>query len=312
MTGRILITPRSLSKGDHPGLAPLTEAGYELVFPSPGTTPTEADLLAAVPGCVGWLAGVEPVSEAVIRAADALRVISRNGTGIDNLPMQAVKAQGIEVKRAVGTNARSVAELALGLALGGLRHVVSTHEGLKGGEWPRRIGREIKDAKVAVIGLGAIGSSFAELALSLGASVRGYDPFAPVGEQTHAHFLRLDADKALNGADIVSLHAPMPEDGKPIMDAAALASLAPGAVVINTGRAGLVDKKAVLDALDSGQVGVYATDVFETEPPEPSPLFRHPRVILTSHIGAFTEEAVERTTRKTVEGILEVFKGDAR
>ena len=87
MSGRILITPRSLSKGGHPALAPLVAAGFKLEFPAPGATPTEAQLIAALPGVVGWLAGVEKVSEAAIGAADRLRVISRNGTGIDNLPL---------------------------------------------------------------------------------------------------------------------------------------------------------------------------------------------------------------------------------
>ena len=142
---RILITPRSLSSGGHPALAALEEAGFELVMPAPGATPSEAELLAAVPGCVGWLAGVEPVSEAVIAAATELRVISRNGSGIDNLPLAALDGQGIVLRRAEGTNARGVAELALTLALSGLRDILPTHAGLQQGASglsPRRPGRD--------------------------------------------------------------------------------------------------------------------------------------------------------------------------
>ncbi|MCB1347770.1 MAG: hypothetical protein KDK53_08175 [Maritimibacter sp.] len=311
MTGRILITPRSLSKGGHPGLQPLVEAGFELVFPTPGATPGEADLVSAIRGCDGWLAGVEPVSEAVIAAADRLRVISRNGTGIDNLPMASVEARQIAVKRAEGTNARGVAELALALTLAGLRDLVPTHNGIVAGGWPRRIGRELLGAEVAVVGLGAIGTAYAEFALALGAHVRGVDPVAPADRVVHAGFRRCELAEALEGAEIVSLHAPMPGDGRPVIGAGEIATLAKGAVVVNTARAGLIDGAAMLAALDSGQVGAYATDVFETEPPAPSALLAHPRAILTSHIGGFTVESVDRTTERAVDNLLDVLGAHA-
>lgn len=308
MMGRILITPRSLSRGGHPALQPLVDAGFELVFPTPGETPGEADLIAAVPGCDGWLAGVEPVSEAVIAAADRLRVISRNGTGVDNLPVAAVEARQIAIRRAEGTNARGVAELALALTLAGLRDIVQTHSGIAAGGWPRRIGRELLGAEVAVVGLGAIGASFAEFALALGAKVRGYDPFAPQDRILHPAFRRCELATALEGADVVSLHAPMPSSGAALLGAAELAALADGAVVVNTARAGLIESEAMLAALDAGRVAVYATDVFDVEPPTPSRLTVHPRVILTSHIGGFTVESVERTTKRAVDNLLDVLR----
>lgn len=308
---RILITPRSLSSGSHPALAALEEAGFELVMPAPGETPSEAALLAAVPGCVGWLAGVEPVSEAVIEAATDLRVISRNGSGIDNLPLAALERRGIALRRAEGTNARGVAELALTLALSGLRDIVPTHAGLQEGGWPRRTGSEIQGAAVGVVGLGAIGASFAEFCLTLGAEVRGFDPFAPQDRLAHPAFLRGDLARTLTGAGVVSLHAPMPADGRPVLGGAELALLAPGAVVVNTARAGLVDDAAMIAALDSGRVGTYATDVFHQEPPQMTGLLRHPHVITTSHIGGFTRQSVERSTRCAVDHLLQVLSRHA-
>ena len=117
MNPKILITPRALSRDGHPALGLLQEAGYEVVFCTPGQTPSEEELLQLVPQCVGWLAGVEPVSERVVAAASGLRAISRNGTGVDNLPLVALQARGIEVLRAEGANARGVAELAIALLL---------------------------------------------------------------------------------------------------------------------------------------------------------------------------------------------------
>ena len=307
MSERILITPRSLSKGGHPALQPLVDAGFELVFPTPGEIPGKAQLMAAIPGCSGWLAGIEPISDAVIAAADRLRVISRNGTGVDNLPVAALKARQIAVKRAEATNARGVAELALALTLAGLRDIVQTHSGIAAGGWPRRIGRELFGAEVAVVGLGAIGTRFAECALALGAKLRGYDPFAPRDRIVHPAFRRCALDTALDGADVVSLHAPMPVEGGALIGTGELTALSGGAVVINTARAGLVDTEAMLAALDSGQVGVYATDVFDIEPPAPSRLTAHPRVILTSHIGGFTAESVDRTTKRAVDNLLDIL-----
>ncbi|MFV0382457.1 NAD(P)-dependent oxidoreductase [Paracoccus sp. (in: a-proteobacteria)] len=303
----ILITPRSLSGSGHPALDRLTGAGFGLVMPTPGATPSEADLLAAVPGCVGWLAGVEPVSEAVLAAARDLRVISRNGTGVDNLPLAAIRRRGIALCRAEGANARGVAELALSLALAGLRDIVPTHLGLQQGGWPRRIGTEIHRAEIGVVGLGAIGADFAGFCLALGARVRGFDPFAPADRVVHPGFLRASLAETLAGAQVVSLHAPMPEDGRPLLGSPELAALAPGAVLVNTARAGLVDEASLLAALDSGQVAAYATDVFPTEPPRMTPLLRHARTITTTHIGGFTRESVARSTECAVEALLDVL-----
>lgn len=304
MSGRILVTPRSLSRDGHPALSALTERGYDLAMPAPGATPDEATLRTAIPDCVGWIAGVEPISEAVITAARNLRVISRNGTGIDNLPMAALQARGIRLFKAEGTNARAVAELALGLTFAGLRRIVWTHEGMRAGTWPRRLGREIAGATVAVIGLGAVGAAYARMCLDLGAKVAGHDPFAPQDCVTGPAFRRAAIDDTLDGADVVSLHAPMPADGRPVLTAERIDTLAPGAVVVNTARAGLVDEQATRAALESGRIASYATDVFDTEPPARSPLLDHPGTIMTSHIGGFTDASVERCTRRAVENLL--------
>jgi D-3-phosphoglycerate dehydrogenase len=276
-------------------------------MPAPGQIPDEGTLLAALPGCVGWLAGVEPVSEAVIAAADRLRVISRNGTGVDNLPLEALERRQISVFRAEGTNARGVAELALGMTFAGLRHIVRTHEGMRDGRWPRHMGREIAGARVAVIGLGAIGATYAGMCLDLGARVSGHDPFAPVDRVVHPAFRRVSLDAALAGSEVVSLHAPLPAEGRPLLGAAQIATLSLGATVVNTARAGLVDEAAVLEALDDGRIGTYATDVFDSEPPRPSGLTAHPGVILTSHIGGFTDASVERCTLRAVENLLQAL-----
>lgn len=300
---RILVTPRSLTRNPDPALRTLEQDGYQLVFSRPGETPDEAALLALLPGCIGWLVGVEPVSPRVLEAAPGLRAISRNGTGADNLPLETAARLGIKVLRAAGANARGVAELAIGLAMASLRHVPEQSAALKGGGWERRTGLEIEGRTLGLIGCGAVGRLVARFALALDARVRVYDPhpdrgFAPPGDFSWAGF-----DQVLQEAEIVSLHCPMPPDGTAVLDAGSIGRLRTGCVVVNTARAGLVDDAAMLGALESGRVGIYATDVFAVEPPPPSALLAHSRVIATPHIGGLTEESVRRATVAAVENL---------
>ncbi|MBD9454989.1 phosphoglycerate dehydrogenase [Rhizobium sp. RHZ02] len=301
MSGRIAVTPRSLSGSGHPVLARLMDQGFEIVFPAPGKTPSEDDLLRAVPGCVGWLAGVEPISTRVLDAAKGLRVISRNGTGVDNIDLREAEARGITVERAMGANARGVAELAVGLLLSSFRHIPWSHQHLSKGEWCRRIGQEVKGRKLAVIGCGAIGREVVEMALGLGMEVVGYDPY-PDSRFAPSGFRFANLEEALVTADAVSFHCPPAQN--PLLGGAMLSRMKKGVIVVNTARAELIDDVAMLAALESGQVMTLATDVFHREPPESSALLSHERVILTPHAGGFTEESVDRATSVAVDNLL--------
>jgi D-3-phosphoglycerate dehydrogenase len=304
---RILVTPRSLTGGVHPDLAPLRAAGFEIVTATPGQLPSEAELIRLVPDCVGWLAGIEPVSAAVIAAAARLKVVSRNGTGIDNLPVEDLRRRGITIATAGAANAPGVAELALALILAGLRHVAFSDRGIRDGSWPRRRGRELRDRKVAVIGCGAIGGEAARLLVALGAEVLGYDPQPRDLGLAPDRFRWAELDAALAEADIITLHCPLQPGGTPLLDARRLARLRPQAIIVNTSRAGLIDEAAMLAALESGAVEAYATDVYAEEPPRDLALAGHERVISTSHIGGFTDESVARATRIAVDNLLAVL-----
>lgn len=305
MSGKIAITPRSLSRSGHPLLSQLEDKGYNLVFPSPGVTPSEEDLLKSIPGCVAWLAGVEPISQAVLDAAPDLRVISRNGTGVDNIPLDLTADRNIVVERTLGANARGVAELAITLMLSGFRQVPWSDAKMRDGKWERRIGREVESRKLGIIGCGAIGREVAKMALGLGMQVIGYDPypnkaFSPNG------FRYGSLDEIIEEADAISLHCP-PAD-EPLLDSNVLDKAKPGLVIVNTARASLIDDDAVLAALESGTVSCLATDVFHTEPPSASDLLSHDRVIQTPHAGGLTEESVQRATSGAIDNILKVLE----
>lgn len=302
MKGKIAVTPRSLSRRGHPALEELRHAGYEVFFPTPGKQPSEEEVAAFLPACVGYLAGVESIPARVLNQCPDLKVISRNGVGVDNIDADAARSLGIAVELAVGANSQGVAELAITLMMAGLRHVPRSNGQLKRGVWERHIGIEIKECTLGVVGCGQIGKKVAKMALGLGMRVRAYDlypdpSFAPGGD-----FKYEALDALLAEADVISLHCPF--KGQPVIDAAALAGMKTGAYLVNTARAALVDEAALLKALETGRLQGFATDVYASEPPQVTPLLGHESVITTPHAGGFTRESVARATKAAVDNLL--------
>jgi D-3-phosphoglycerate dehydrogenase len=285
---RILVTPRSLTAAPHRAVEALRARGYDIVYCEPGRLPDEAELTRLAPGVVGWLAGVEPVSEAVVAAAHELRVISRNGTGVDNLPLPALAERGVAVRIAAGANAHGVAELTIGLMFSAIRNIPLADEGIKHGLWPRKIGREIHGRTVGVVGCGAIGREVARLSRALGAKTLVYD-LIPAAAEAMSFARAVDFETLLGEADVISLHCPAAAGARPLLGAPEFAAMRTGTVLVNTARASLVDTDALVAALDRGQVACYAVDVFPEEPPRDLRLASDRRVIATSHIGGYTE-----------------------
>jgi D-3-phosphoglycerate dehydrogenase len=269
--------------------------------------PDENELIGLVPGIAGWLAGVEPVTPAVIAAAGDLRVISRNGVGVDNLPLPLLAERGIAVRIAQGANSPGVAELAIGLMLAALRHIPQADSGIKRGQWPRQIGREIRGRKIGVVGCGAIGSEVARLCHALGAQPLVYDAVSNLAA-------RLSFARAVSFAtliaesDVITLHCPASASGAALIGHQEFQAMQPGTVLVNTARASLVDAAALRLALDAGQIASYAVDVFSEEPPRDLSLASDPRVIATSHIGGYTEESVDRSTTIALANLLDVLE----
>ncbi|KAB0682786.1 NAD(P)-dependent oxidoreductase [Aureimonas leprariae] len=305
---RILVTPRSLTATPHPAVEALRAQGFDLVYSTPNALPDESELCRLLPGTVGWLAGVEPVSTRALGSADALRVVSRNGSGVDNLPLPLLAERGITLCRADGGNAAGVAELSVALALAALRQIPFADAGIKAGGWPRRRGREIRGRSVGVVGCGAVGGEAARLFAALGADILAFDPARPPLDIAPERVRWVDLATLFREADIVTFHCPIMPDGRPLLDRAALAAMKSDAVVVNTARAGLVDEAALLEALEAERLFAYATDVFAEEPPRSLVLAGHSRVIATSHIGGFTEESVDRVTALAVENLVRALR----
>jgi D-3-phosphoglycerate dehydrogenase len=305
MRHKILVTPRSLTEAPHPAVTAMAAKGVEIVYATPGKMPDEAELMRLVPDVTGWLAGVEPVSPAVIASAQKLKVVSRNGTGLDNLPLATLKERGIAVRTADGANARGVAELAIAMIFSAMRHISFTDQGLKKGGWPRRRGIEFFGRTLGVIGCGAVGGTVAKLASAMGANIIAFDPAKPDLGIDPARFRWASHAEIFAEADMLTLHCPPARDGKPLIDAAMLATIKPGLILVNTARASLVDEAALIAALDAGRLQTYCVDVFDPEPPVFPGLASRADVIATSHIGGYTAESVDRATATAVANLLD-------
>jgi D-3-phosphoglycerate dehydrogenase len=302
--GKILVTPRSLTKDGDPALELLKEAGHEVLFCAPGKQPDEEELLRLVPGSLGWLAGVEKITPRVLETARGLKAISRNGTGVDNVDLAVCERLGIAVLRAEGANARGVAELAFGLLLALARSLPFGDAALKAGRWERRQGMELEGKTLGLVGCGKIGKLVARFALGMDMNVAAYDAYPDRAFAPGPGFRFAALPDVLASSHAISLHCPHKSGEPPVIDAAGLAKMRKGAFLINTARAGLVDAEAVRKSLDDGKLGGYGVDVFDKEPPGPGPLIGHDRVILSAHVGGYTAESVARATRVAVENLL--------
>jgi D-3-phosphoglycerate dehydrogenase / 2-oxoglutarate reductase len=301
---RVLVTPRSLTHGDHPAFARLRREGWEIVLGPKGRLPEEEELCELVRDCEGWIAGVEPVTPKVLAAANVLRVISRNGSGIDNIPMLDAAQRGITVLRATGANAQGVAELTLALALMAARSTHLADRGLKEGVWRRSMGTELNCRQVAVVGYGRIGQAVARLFAAFGSIVSVIEPLDVATEP----FARVDLEFAVREAELITLHCPPSPDGQPLLSKTLLSRVKPGLTLINTARRTLVDEEGLWQQMENGRIAAYCSDVFDQADAGAAKLIAHPRVIATSHLGAFTRESVDRAALEAVQNLLAFFE----
>lgn len=258
------------------------------------------------------------VDAALLAAAPRLRAVGRLGVGLDNIDLPGCAARGIQVVPATGANARAVAEYVIGTLLALLRGAYAASAEVAGGQWPRSAlsqGLEAHGRTLGVVGFGGIGQLTARLAAGLGMRVVACDAALPADHPAWADAgaTRLELDDLLAQADAVTLHVPLTTGTRHLLDAARIARMRPGAVLINTSRGGIVDETALAAALRGGHLGGAALDVFEQEPlPAGGPLAGAPNLILTPHIAGLTREANTRVSDMVAAGVTIALTGGAR
>jgi len=229
----------------------------------------------------------------VLEAADNLKVIGRAGIGVDNVDMPAATARGIVVMNTPFGNAITTAEHAIAMMMSLARQIPEANTSTQESKWEksRFMGVEVTGKTLGLVGCGNIGSIVADRALGLKMKVVAFDPFLGEDRAKEIGVEKVELDELLARADFITLHTPMTDQTRGIIDAAAIAKTKPGVRIINCARGGLVVEADLKDALESGHVAGAALDVFETEPAKDNPLFGLPNLVCTPHLGASTDEA---------------------
>ncbi|MGQ9733398.1 MAG: phosphoglycerate dehydrogenase, partial [Candidatus Zipacnadales bacterium] len=272
----------------------------------------QAQLAEIIEGYEGLIVrSATRVTEALIRTGKRLQVIGRAGIGVDNIDLDAATRRGIVVVNAPAGNTIAVAEHTIGLMLSLARHIPQADAMLRAGRWEKKnlTGVEVRGRILGVIGLGQIGTAVARRAIGLEMEVIAHDPFVSVDRAAREGVRLVTLEELLRTADFISIHAPLTDRTRGMIDAQALTLVKPTARLINCARGGIVDEAALVEALESGRLAGAALDVFEHEPLTDSPLLRNGRVILTPHLGAATEEAQLSVALEIAKQVLDVLNG---
>ncbi len=295
---RVLITD-NLSPA---GLSSLKQAGLDVDVRN-GLKPLEVrEALKEADGII--IRSGTTLTEELLKDQPRLKVIVRAGVGVDNIDLAAATREGIVVMNTPAGNTTSTAEHTIAMLLALSRNIGPAAASMKAGKWDRKsyTGTQLAGKTLAVVGLGRIGLAVAKRALGLEMKVVGYDPFLSAERAAEQGIEIVRAvDDLIERCDFLTVHTPLTEETKGVINAARMARMKKGVRIINCARGGIVDETALADAVESGHVAGAALDVFEKEPPGDSRLVKLPQVLTTPHLGASTDEAQELVALEAAE-----------
>jgi D-3-phosphoglycerate dehydrogenase len=287
-------------------------ADYEVVYA--GKTPTEDDIVSLCrahdPAAI--IVRYSKVGAAAHAAAPSLKVISNHGSGTHTIDKVAAAARGVEVRAAVGANAAAVAEHALALLLACAKSVPQLNARMHAGHWDKATHKsvELSGRTIGLVGLGAIGLRFARMAAALEMRVIGFDPYA---KDLPEWLEPVDLETIWRESDAISLHCPLTEENRKLLNANTLAKCKPGVIVVNTARGGLIDEADLLNAVQKGQVRAAGLDSFAVEPMSSGhPFHGQANFILSPHIGGVTSDAFVKMGVGAVLNVLRVIEPQSK
>jgi len=309
---KILVTATSFKPdSDTQAMKKLRSFAGSLVFNPYGKPLSEDELIPLLDGCDGCIAGLDHYTAKVIESAEKLKVISRYGSGVDNVDLAAAKARNVVVCNTPGVNAQAVADLTFALLLCIARKVSILDRKTREGQWPRSIGTELYGKTIGILGLGAIGKVVAKRASGFSMKIIACDPVINREYVEANGIVPVDFDTVTRQADFLCLHLPLTEETRYIISADVMKAMKKGAVIVNTARGGLIDEAAAYELLASGHLGGLGLDVYEEEPPKKSPLFELENVVLTPHTASHTTEAIAAMAEMSVQNLIDVLSGSA-
>lgn len=282
----------------------------EIVYNDLGVPLRGGQITSRLTGCDAYIAGLDYITSDVIEnMPDSLKVISRYGVGVDRVDLEAAKRRGIAVTNTPGANSTAVCELAFALMLCATRDIARLHQAVEKGEWPRSEGMELAGKALGIVGLGAIGKRLALRAKAFEMDLLAYDPYFDEAFAAEHGIRQCELDELLRQSDFISLHLPLNDHTRHILNAQRISEMKPNAIIINTARGGLIDEAAAAAALKEGRLGGLGLDAFEEEPLKDSPLKGIPHVIFTPHAGAHTREAVYNMAAMSAQNAMDVLEG---
>lgn len=250
------------------------------------------------------------VTQEIIENARKLRVIGRAGAGVDNIDVDAATRRGIIVMNTPGGNTISTAEHTLSLLFALARNIPQANESVRGGRWEREkfVGVELYEKTAGILGLGKVGREVARRCTALGMTVIGYDPLLSSEIALKLGVELIPIEEVYRRSDFLTVHVPLTSETRGMISEKEIRKCKPGVRIINCARGGVIDEDALLKGLESGQVAGAALDVFSHEPPGMHPLLRHEKVIATPHLGASTEEALEKISAQIALQVADALK----
>jgi D-3-phosphoglycerate dehydrogenase len=301
----VLISTSSFGRYSREPLDLLEAWGASCRLNAQGRKLTEAEIGAMLEDVDGLIAGTEPLTRQVMSRAPRLKVISRCGTGIDNVDLAAAAELGITVRNTPDVHVDAVAELSLAAMLAALRHLVTADREIRAGGWRKPMGRLLRGKTVGLVGTGRVGRRLVELLEPFHVEMLACDPNEDREFARSRRVRYLPLDDLLSRSDVISLHLPMTEETRHLIGRDRIERMQPGAVLINCARGGLVDEDALAEGLQEGRPGAAFIDTFEREPYD-GPLKDLENVVLSPHIGSY---AVECRTRMELESVRNLIHG---
>ena len=307
MSQRILVTYGGYDL-EHPDCgAALVRAGLELEVRPRESARTPDELSDLIGDAVAVIADADPFDARVFARAPELRIIARTGVGLDSIDLPAATASGVLVTVTPDVNSETVADHTLALMLAVLRRIPDADRRVRDGGWrdfSRPLG-QLHGRNVGLVGFGAIGQAVGRRLQAFGAELLVHDPWVSRDDVTSVAL-----DELLSRSDLVSLHLPLSAETAHVLDAARIASMKPGAILVNTARGGLVDQDALVQALHSGSLAGAGLDVFETEPPGRGELSEMDCVVLSPHHGGISDASNLAMSRLATASVLAALAGN--
>ena len=302
---KILVTPRSFAKFNREEVNTLLGSHDIDIVNNPfGRILTEQEMVEAVREVDGLIVGVDPVTKQVIDAAPHLKTIAKYGVGTDNIDVDYAHSLGIKVSITANANSNAVADYTFALLLDVARNVTHNNNRAKSGDWNKVTSLDVFGKKIGVIGLGAIGKGVVSRSKGFNMEVYGYDLYEDEAYNQLHDIKFTDIDTIIRECDFITLHLPLTESTKNLLNGENLKNAKNSLIIVNTARGGLIDEDVIFDLLSTGKIYGLGIDAFEIEPPESSPLLTLDNVVVGSHTAAGSEDATNTMTLMAVQNII--------